>query len=93
MKFTVGPWKSTPEIRGIYIIYSEIAPYEYIAKVGSYTGKTDIPQTECNANLIAAAPDLLEACKSIQQSIYYSRLSTAKQDLLTDAINKAEGKS
>lgn len=52
-------------------------------------------ETEANARLIAAAPDLLEACKAIMAHWRMNDEAYYKSDLATDllqAISKAEGK-
>jgi len=57
-----------------------------------------IAESEANASLIAAAPDLLEACKralSIEQSVTQGQereLRDGFVDLLRTAIAKAEGR-
>jgi hypothetical protein len=53
-------------------------------------------ETEANAHLIAAAPDLLEACKRAFRFIDYTLDSTREthrvREILARAISKAEGK-
>ena len=63
MKHTPGPWEVSEEWHGdLYIdSYIEGEGDTALAKIVNNVCKTD--QAEANARLIAAAPDLLEACK------------------------------
>jgi len=58
MKHTLGPWKARKTNDGIYLIESEEG-YPIVGEYGWYGNKNTIT---ANAHLIAAAPDLLEAC-------------------------------
>jgi hypothetical protein len=54
-----------------------------------------IDMTEANANLIAAAPDLLNGLKlllELSERNDYETYRKAVKEIATDAINKAEGK-
>lgn len=108
-KFTPGPWKrecdinNNPTASELFIVtekyYNEIADVNY----GSGTG-ISFNQARANSKLIAAAPDLYNACRvaHIQLKLEIERrnkagFSTPKgmqtAFLLTgDAIAKAEGK-
>ena len=69
-KHTPGPWEILPESRkhwktefehGIFITpHNRLPTFAYIVNVFNYPG-----QTQANAKLIAAAPDLLEACQAV----------------------------
>ena len=72
-KHTPGPWKV--ERRSVLI---PIAPYEWAEAYGG---------TEANARLIAAAPELLEACKVALGIIGFG----AEHDQISAAIAKATG--
>lgn len=98
-KHTPGPWtKDSALIRGTYasiIAQSTTSKAKcIIAHIDSPLGKGE---AEANAHLIAAAPELLNACKLAQglldglamANIY--RLGTVYNDL-TVIIAKAEGK-
>jgi hypothetical protein len=54
--------------------------------IGDY--ETDSERMEANARLIAAAPDLLEACR---QSLRRTSMSDGLRDEIEAAIAKAEG--
>ena len=62
------------------------------------TQKLELPEIEANARLIAASPDLYEACKAFAAVGWppmYGHTSSAFRDaskLLIAAINKAEGR-
>lgn len=97
-KHTAGPWKA-----GECCIWSETRNQEGIYIAGTKMGINTEEQT-ANARLIAAAPELLEACKHIvnrakecSESGPFSLSISAKNtdanfDKLTKAIVKAEGR-
>jgi len=81
---TKGPWKVSPEDWSIYNIENgprdtKIASLRYLDNV------------EANARLIAAAPDLLEACKKALTVPEYN-LGIGVVEALKAAIKKAEVK-
>ena len=53
-----------------------------------------ITEEECiaNARLIASAPELLEACKAALAAMVVEGVHTETQELVREAIAKAEGK-
>ena len=101
MKHTPGPWK-----------ISNYRPYQIIArnpKESTYgVGDDKFPtlaepcgeNKQANAKLIAAAPDLLEACKEAKE--YFDQTADVDDGIpneemnllvgITQVINKAEGK-
>ncbi len=97
MKATPGPWKRQHELRDIYAsdgahvaceigIYSEASSYPICSIDRRGNG-------EANAQLIAAAPDLLEACKRAQVMIFM--LKGNQNDMynqLSKIIAKADGR-
>ena len=90
-KHTRGPWRHKVAGANYWIM----AEYDrYIAYIGGADGVfTTHPNTphEANARLIAAAPDLLEACKLVFQNLeplYSSEHLCIK--MLRTAIAKAE---
>jgi hypothetical protein len=71
-RHTKGPWKisDTGHVVGIVDVNVEVLIADTYALEGY--GKVDPKgEKEANTNLIAAAPELLEACKQLVQSIDY----------------------
>jgi len=102
MKHTLGPWKVRKTNDGIYLIESE-ERYPIVGEYGWYGNKNTIT---ANAHLIAAAPELLEACKDLAHQLAilnkkflnkndkYSALQTGvvqSYNKAIKAITKAEG--
>jgi len=98
MSFTPGPWKAVPLASGITI---QTDPVDLrrsgIAEVRLWPGNEI---AKGNARLIAAAPDLLEACKAGRQKLvtYVSVYSGDKElrkllDMWDAAIARAEGRT
>lgn len=93
-KHTPGPWsafiwnKNAPHIITIGIPYSD--GDAHLCKIDCSI-KTD--ENKANARLIAAAPDLLRACKMALETIKHAALEefNIPQDYLERAIAKAEG--
>lgn len=86
-KHTPGPWKTHDNIgrKGELGIIADVAPC-IIAIMGN--AKEWPREAEANARLIAAAPDLLKACKKILAEIKeHKSLNWSK---LEAAISKAE---
>ena len=53
----------------------------------------DVAENEANARLIAAAPELLEACKLSLKNVLSDTIAISTwRDMLRNAIAKAEGK-
>lgn len=90
MKYTKGPWKidPTPYDDGQSIAISA-DDYPIIAKV--FTGLNGFTE---NARLIAACPDLLEACEKMLEAAVSSNPNDRSHalDRILVAINKATGK-
>ena len=97
-KHTPGPWYCSWNDNDLYDqggVY-RVQPIP----VGSTWGKV-VKQYNANANLIAAAPDLLEACKRLDivltrykdHKIFIPLSIEMLWPLLKDAIAKAEGNS
>lgn len=84
-KYTSGPWKVSKEKTGTYVTNEQDL---YLACVGVLEPSPE--ENEANAKLIAAAPELLEACKLIQNSNSWDEVCKA-HNLLEKAISKAEG--
>lgn len=63
MKYTSGPWVVDPAVRQGFTVY---APKErFIVGTQDEEGRYGAIESEANARLIAAAPDLLEALKDL----------------------------
>jgi len=112
MKHTKGPWKyERIECRSFTIgnkqekgmLWKIVAPEAYDNKcreIGILYYKPMFEEAQANASLIAAAPDLLEACKIASsllpgpQTHNYHKGPTLNDDLnrIKQAIAKAEGK-
>jgi hypothetical protein len=111
MKHTPGPWEVSQEIPNSVVIialWSDKVTPGNTATFGDYRGahiceleyNSGVPtkeQAEANACLIAAAPDLLEACKNALESVKYAQNNTGADfmfntsEILKQAIAKAEG--
>ena len=92
MSITRGKWKVTND--GLHI-YSEDTELDIATCPITTTRTPDRKEAEANANLIAAAPELLEAAvelrdhlKSCDQEIW---LNNRAGEMLLKAITKAEG--
>ena len=93
MAHTLGPWKAQ-SIKGdnSNLVYKRIMASD---KPVAFAGVYKHPNAEANARLIAAAPDLLEACKMI---IEFSNDNDIHRFLeiaipkIEQAIAKAEGR-
>lgn len=87
---TPGPWTATDDRRGIWEI---IHDGELLADVWSHgSAARDLP-AEANARLIAAAPELLEACKRfVEWDEYVSSLDvpTSLRKVMDTVIASAD---
>ncbi len=87
MKYTPGPWKSE-ENRVFQVEHSTFRVAICTSNIAEYSEEV------ANAKLIAAAPDLLEACKitlEIKKLMDESGGATFEVEGLEQAIAKAEG--
>lgn len=86
MSHTPGHWYSD----GLRVWAAQDERLVYIASL-KFAGDTEVEPEEAQANsdLIAAAPDLLEACKVAREC----RWSADTMDALNRAIYKAEGRT
>lgn len=82
---TQGPWKTAPAKTLISRIYAK----DLEVAIASYNDNINIETRNANARLIAAAPDLLQACEDclLLESIADSELG----DMLRAVIKKAKG--
>jgi len=89
-KHTAGPWKGYKN-RGVYVGDDQSRPV-FETGCGCCTGST---LTQADADLIAAAPDLLAVVKELQESAaYWSEYDVPLGivDRINAAIAKAEGR-
>lgn len=97
MNHTPGLWK--PELLGDYyrVVTEHGASGGYMGDV-MLVGNRDNPRSLANANLIAAAPDLLQACRAMVSDDAFADLCAGIGEkpewlsLAKAAIAKAEGK-
>lgn len=88
---TPGPWGCT-ETEGSWTISADADPV-YIATVAMPGRMSKVDQAEANARLIAAAPELLEACQLALDSLNsLVATNTLSKQLLRAAIARATGK-
>lgn len=94
--YTPGPWHITRTARGHRktIRCERRLPnaIEGIA-VANIVHACGFDEERANAQLIAAAPELLEACKVALAYISTACRSTEIESLISEAIAKAEGKA
>lgn len=88
MKHTLGPWICSKEKNGQIEIRS--LPTDYPITAIS-TEDLNPEEDRANARLIAAAPDLLEACRATFENSGPAGMAVAKQ-LAKEAIDKFEGR-
>jgi hypothetical protein len=83
MKHTPGPWT----VNGLVVVSLSEDCVVHLPSM------TDTPIDECRANarLIAAAPDLLAACKAVRDAFAPMGFYGPEHALLTAAIEKVEG--
>ena len=86
-KHTPGPWWLDDDG---FIASGSRDTYEIIADPHCCSD-IDIDEREANANLIAAAPELLEALEHITQTPEYKYLYPGTTSLIEKAISKAKG--
>lgn len=97
-KHTPGPWQINAisnEREKISIIDADMC---FVAEVWK-TYVNGESRQQANASLIAAAPELLEACQALLDGILFTRGASMSEDrrrtlttIARQAINKAEGR-
>jgi hypothetical protein len=106
MAHTPGPWRAVKQnVESFYVIY---AGKIQVADLYGITGERDEEgqdefisndESAANARLIAAAPDLLEACETaladcqLLEKIYRTEKDYKLMALLSAAIKKAKGEA
>lgn len=99
MKYTKGSWKLKPflveSFKGSTEYWDLLAPGRLgpIAVINPAHNDGDPSEGQANANLIMAAPDLLEAAKMALKFITSLQIDGGEEEFreLSIAINKAEG--
>jgi hypothetical protein len=93
---TPGPWKTILGQIDWQIVAEDIENTYLVATVsediGSYRSTTD-NEGEANARLVAAAPDLLEACKESLPSLHWANCHGNRCDEQIVAIEAAIAKA
>ena len=90
---TPGPWvayRANPLTRDVIYINPAATPSTLLEIATVYT--TGLDEAEANARLIAAAPDLLEACEYIATR-YFPEIPAHAMIMIRAAIRKARGKA
>jgi hypothetical protein len=92
MSHTPGPWIVEEDVRH-YSGAEEMVGYNIVAPGDKYIAGPEgiLPDNEADARLIAAAPDLLEACKAAEWNSLDLPASVVEQ--LRAAITKATGET
>lgn len=88
--YTPGPWRVKPNSVGGPTVGPEGSVVADIRTYGGpHVGGRQHPQTDANARLIAAAPDLLEACRAA----WWNSLDLPEpvREMLSAAIARATG--
>ena len=94
-KHTPGPWKYAPHLcsDGYRVFVPHEADNDQHDAIADLETWQTPEQTEANARLIAAAPDLLQAVKLLQVRVFMAEGSENEEyRMATAAIQKAEGK-
>jgi len=88
--FTRGPWRTV-------FTASKVSIYGYDGRkvtgkncCDTYQGRSD---AEANAHLIAAAPDLFEACALLDAYLYATAPESNERQIVLAAIAKARGEA
>ena len=102
IKHTAGPWIDEGDIQDVVSVHGDLIEMREVTG-GHEPGKhytVGYIFDKANAHLIAASPELLEACKAIYQACGdtygWPNLKMGKSklsDMIENAIRKAEGRS
>ena len=85
MKYTGGEWHA----RVIDKEWSITSDIGRIARLGKNTDR--YPESEANAQLMAAAPNLLKACRGLLDMVTDNRTHGVEIDAACEALSKADG--
>lgn len=91
MSHTPGPWTVLPDGYRVAKCDMQAKTFDSMVCVTAHNSHERTETARANACLIAAAPDLLEACKSISKD-GWDWLTPEAYDMLQAAIAKAEGR-
>ena len=89
MKHTPGPWWIDLDTFGVKRVWARVDGSTYDVACTEGDGSLLRETREADARLIAAAPDLLEACKFVIEDL---AIGTEGYSLVKAAIAKAEAK-
>lgn len=90
--WTPGPWVYVMDPNGRHIILPEgVVNAAPMAQVFTRVLDRNSYPVEANARLIAAAPELLETCKTIIRSYENADAMPEALDMAYAAVNKAKG--
>ncbi len=89
VKHTPGPWKAVKAAHGPIDIFDQQGQ----DVVTVYGGGVEAESKIANANLIAAAPELLEALHLVGMSAGWQYLTMETRKVVEAALDKAEGRS
>ena len=96
-KYTPGPWFIEVEreaIRGTYAVSDDFGTLIAHVETWDESDKEVQEQAQANADLVTAAPDLLEACKLAHEIAFFNQHVSgmiALAEICRKAIAKAEG--
>jgi len=88
-KHSPGPWEVVPYVGPVDFVYG-IVPWDW--ELRSVCDDIAAVGHEADAQLIAAAPEMLEALKRIVDTVWFDRLDTELILTVEHAIAKAEGR-
>ncbi len=94
MKHTPSPWEAETHTvqdgKGGYKYARVYRKHKYSKEIALVTTRIDSDEDKANAQLIAAAPELLEACKeALVVLLGYTGLHRQTKDKLCSALRKA----
>lgn len=90
-KHSAAPW-TVSEHKGVLYVDTPAQPFlPGYERIDTFTVGPDTAKNRANAQLIAAAPELLQACRLALSSLQAAGFANATVTLCEAAIAKAEG--